>query len=361
MRRSVFVGTGCAIPESVVPNELFRGSVFFADYGQPLDPAANARAVDRVAEITEITERRYAPPDQAASDLAIVAARRALTRADVDPETLDYLVVAHNFGDVRAPGYRLDTVPTLAARVKQALGIANPRCIAYDLPFGCAGWLQAVIQVDYFLRSGDARRALVIGAETLSRVCDPHDRDSMLYADGAGAAVLEAVESDTCGILSHSSRSDALDHASLLRMDRSYDPCYEDHDRLFLKMRGRKLYEYAVRTVPVVVAESLEAAHVPVEGVSRFLVHQANAKLDKAILRRLVAEGAECEELEELMPLIVSWLGNNSVATVPTLLDLLLRGELEMAPPCAGDVVVLTAVGAGMNANAVVYRFPNGS
>ena len=361
MRRSVFIGTGCAIPDGTVPNEAFRSNAFFADYGQPLDPAASARAVDRVADISEIRERRYAAPEQAASDLAIVAARRALTRANVDGETLDYLVVAHNFGDVRAPGYRVDTVPTLAARVKRALGIANPRCIAYDLPFGCAGWLQAVIQVDYFLRSGDARRALVVGAETLSRVCDPHDRDSMLYSDGAGAAVLEAVESETCGIISHSSRSDALDHGSLLRMDRSYDPCYQDRDRLFLKMRGRKLYEYAVRTVPVVVSECLEAAGVSVKDVSRFLVHQANAKLDKAILRRLVADDAECEKLDELMPLIVSWLGNNSVATVPTLLDLVLRGERDMAPPSPGDVFVLTAVGAGMNANAVTYRFPNGS
>jgi 3-oxoacyl-[acyl-carrier-protein] synthase III len=361
MRRSVFTGTGCAIPERTVPNEAFRRNAFFADYGQPLGPADSARAVDRVADISEIRERRYAAPDQAASDLAIIAARRALAQADVDPETLDYLVVAHNFGDVRAPGYRVDTVPTLAARVKQALSISNSKCVAYDLPFGCAGWLQAVIQIDYFLRSGDAKRALVVGAETLSRVCDPHDRDSMLYADGAGAAVLEAVEGDGCGILSHSSRSDALDHACLLKMDRSYDPCYEDPDRLFLKMRGRKLYEYAVRTVPVVVTECLDAAGIAVEDVSRFLVHQANAKLDKAILRRLVAEDADCESLGELMPLIVSWLGNNSVATVPTLLDLVVRGELDMTPPSAGDVFVLTAVGAGMNANAITYRFPNGA
>ena len=93
---------------------------------------------------------------------------------------------------MRAGNPRSDFVPTLAARVKSALGIANPACIAYDLPFGCPGWLQAVIQVDYFLRSGDAKRALVIGAETLSRVSDPHDRNSMIYSDGAGAAVLEA-------------------------------------------------------------------------------------------------------------------------------------------------------------------------
>jgi 3-oxoacyl-[acyl-carrier-protein] synthase-3 len=127
------------------------------------------------------------------------SAERALQSAGIDKETLDYVVVAHNFGDIHQDNRRSDFVPTLAARIKQRLGIANPECIAYDLPFGCPGWLQAVIQVDYFLRSGDARRSLGIGAETLSRVCDPHDRDSLIYADGAGAAVLEARELGSLG------------------------------------------------------------------------------------------------------------------------------------------------------------------
>ena len=112
------------------------------------------------------------------------------------PRQLDYILVAHNFGDVTEDNRRSDFVPTLAARVKHKLGIENPTTIAYDLPFGCPGWLQGVIQADYYLRSGDAKRVLVIGAETLSRVCDPHDRDSMIYADGAGAILLEARESD---------------------------------------------------------------------------------------------------------------------------------------------------------------------
>ena len=113
-----------------------------------------------------------------------------MAAAGIDPETLDYLIVAHNFGDVRADLRVSDFCPTLAARVKQKLQIANPFAVAYDLPFGCPGWVQAVIQTNYFLRSGDADRALVIGADTLSRVSDPHDRDSMIYSDGAGATVI---------------------------------------------------------------------------------------------------------------------------------------------------------------------------
>ena len=128
-----------------------------------------------------------------------LAAEDALTSSGIDRESLDYIIVAHNFGDVRAGNLRSDFVPSLAARVKHKLGIVNPGTVAYDLPFGCPGWLQGVIQANYYLRSGDCKRVMVIGAETLSRICDPHDRDSMIYADGAGATILEAVASDRAG------------------------------------------------------------------------------------------------------------------------------------------------------------------
>ena len=129
-----------------------------------------------------------------------------------------------------------------------------------------------MIQTDYFLRSGDASRALVIGAETLSRISDPHDRDSMIYSDGAGAAVVEARESDEpIGILAHAARSDTIDHARLLWMGESYNPDYKDNT-LFLKMYGRKLYNYALTNVPGVVKQSLDRAGLDlsdvVEGLS---------------------------------------------------------------------------------------------
>jgi len=193
-RYSTFTGTGSCLPLRRIENQEFIGNEFYLDYGQPLDPADNSRVVAKLGDITGINERRYVTDDQVASDLGTEAAELALEDAEIDPETLDYIIVAHNFGDVQADRLRLDLCPTLAARIKERLQIRNPSCVAYDLPFGCPGWLQAVIQADYFLRSGDAHRALVVGAETLSRVSDPHDRDSMIYADGAGAAVLEAAE-----------------------------------------------------------------------------------------------------------------------------------------------------------------------
>jgi 3-oxoacyl-[acyl-carrier-protein] synthase-3 len=266
-------------------------------------------------------------------------------------------VVAHNFGDVRASNPRSDFVPTLAARVKRALGIANPDCVAYDLPFGCPGWLQAVIQVDYFLKSGDATRALVIGAETLSRVSDPHDRNSMIYSDGAGAAVLEARRGPgRVGILAHAARSDALEHSRLMWMGKSFDPGYED-DRLFLKMHGRLLYEYALTTMPSLVRRSLEKAGVELRDVKKVLIHQANSKMDEAILKRLFKTYAVDEIPEGIMPMTIARLGNSSVATIPTLLDLIRRGALEGHKLEAGDIVVFASVGAGMNINSVVYRW----
>jgi len=356
-RYSVITGSGRYIPTRRIKNQDFHGNRFFLDYEQPLDPADNPRVVQKFREITEISERRYVTDDLVASDIGAEAAGLALTQAGTDPEALDYIIVAHNFGDVGADRLRLDFCPTLAARIKERLRIRNPQCVAYDLPFGCPGWLQAVIQADYYLRSGDASRALVVGAETLSRVSDPNDRDSMIYADGAGATVLEAVESDEpVGILSHATRSDTLEHARLLWMGPSYDPELSD-DRLFLKMFGRKLYEYAVQNVPGVVGQSLDRAGLGLTDVDKLLLHQANAKLDHSILKRLFRLNGVSEVPENIMPMTISWLGNSSVATLPTLLDLIRRGDFDGQELSPGDTVVFASVGAGMNINSMVYRY----
>jgi 3-oxoacyl-[acyl-carrier-protein] synthase-3 len=357
-RRSVITGSGSYLPTRVVDNGAFLRNEFFRDYGRPIDPTDNERVIEKFGEITEISARRYVTDDLVASDIGAAAARAALSDADVDPETLDYIVVAHNFGDVDSKNLRLDFCPTLAARIKEILGIDNPWCVAFDLPFGCPGWLQAVIHADYFLRSGDASRALVIGTETLSRVCDPGDRDSMLYADGAGAVVLEATETDRpVGILGHLTRSDAVEYARLLRMGPSYAPG-RPSDQLYLKMHGRQLYQYAVRTVPGVVKESLDRAGLTLTDVTKVFIHQANAMMDRAILHRLFKLYDVAEIPQRIMPMTISWLGNSSVATLPTLLDLMRHERLDHQRLNPDDVVVFASVGAGMNVNSVVYRVP---
>jgi len=360
-RSSVITGSGSYLPTRIVQNQDFLANDFFMDYGVPIDPDDNSRIVDKLQEITGISERRYATDDLVASDMGALAGEAALVDADLDPETLDYILVAHNFGDVDARNRRLDFCPTLAARVKERLRIRNPSCVAFDLPFGCPGWLQGVIHADYFLRSGDASSALVIGTETLSRVCDPHDRDSMIYADGAGAVVMQARDPDQTdqdvGILSHATRSDTLEHARLLWMGPSYDPGHE-RDSLFLKMYGRKLYQYAVQTVPGVVKESLDRASLTLTDVTKVLLHQANAKMDEAILHRLFKLYGVVDVPRRIMPMTISWLGNSSVATLPTLWDLMRRGKMKGQRIEAGDLAIFASVGAGMNINSVVYRCP---
>ena len=215
-----------------------------------------------------------------------------------------------------------------------------------------------MIQADCFLSAGPAKKALVIGAETLSRISDPHDRDSMIYADGAGATILEAVPGDeSTGILCHLARSDTRDHAHLLSMGKSYNPDYAD-DSIFLKMSGRKLYEYALKTVPHVIKDALDMAGVVIGDVKKVLLHQANAKMDEAIVHRLCKLCGVRTIGPDVVPMTISWLGNSSVATLPTLLDLLVKGKLPEHALASGDLVVIASVGAGMNVNAMIYRVP---
>jgi 3-oxoacyl-[acyl-carrier-protein] synthase-3 len=274
----------------------------------------------------------------------------------VDRENLDFIIVGQNLGDVRADDQRCDMVPTLAARVKHKLGIRNPYTVAFDVPFGCTGWLHGMIIADYYIKSGDAKKILVIGAETLSRVSDPHDRDSMIYSDGAGAALVEATDRDV-GILSHVTRSDTLEEFNLLRLGKSSKPG-SDGSRQYLKMDGHEIYKYAVKTVPEVVKRSLDKAGLTLTDVEKILIHQANQKMDEAILKRLFKLYRVKEIPEHIMPMTISWLGNSSVATLPTLYDLMQRGKLNNHRLQPGHIAVFASVGAGMNINSVVYRMP---
>lgn len=337
-------------------NDDFNSSEFYESNGTKIDKP-NQEITNKFQEITTIAERRYVTDDLVTSDIAFFAAQKALESSKIDKETLDYIIVAHNFGDVKVDNKSVDIVPTLAARVKHKLEIINPETVAYDLPFGCPGWLQAVIQANYYIKSGDAKRILVVGADTLSRISDPHDRDSLIYADGAGAVVLEAKESDfPTGILAHKTRSDTHVFSKMLFMDKSFNPDIEKKDDLFLKMNGRKLYQYALTTVPQAIKDCLDKSNIDIKEVNKLLIHQANGKMDDAILLRLYKLYNIKEPPKGVMPMTIDWLGNSSVATVPTLLDLIMKGELKEQQINKGDTIVFASVGAGMNINAVVYK-----
>jgi len=353
--QSVITGSGSYIPELIVSNKDFIQTAFFDSSGTPINKK-NEEIIEKFKQITEIEERRYITDDLVLSDIAYFAAIDALLSSDSDKESLDYIIVAHNFGDVRKENKRSDLVPSISSRVKHKLRIKNPHTVAYDITFGCPGWLQAVIQADYYLKSGDAKRILVIGAETLSRISDPHDRDTMLYSDGAGAVIIEAMEGTiNTGILTHKSRSDTFEEAYLLSMKKSFDP-NSGIDDLFLKMNGRKLYEYALKTVPLVIKECIQKSGIQIDEIKKILIHQANAKMDEAILKRLFDLYDKKEIPEKIMPMTISWLGNSSVATLPTLYDLLLKGKIKGQSLKSGEVILFASVGAGMNINSMLYR-----
>lgn len=357
---SVFIGSASYIPARRITNEYFLDHVFYDAKGEKFKES-NGEIIRKFEKITGIKERRYVTDDLVTSDIAFMAARDAIASAGIDKETLDCIIVAHNFGDVKADNKRSDLVPSIASRVKHKLNISNG-AVCYDICFGCPGWLQAVILADSFLKSGHSKRALVIGAEILSRVSDPHDRDSMIYADGAGAVVMEAVtNNDPVGIISYSSQSNTLEEAYYLRMGRSYNPGYPGRE-LFLKMDGRKLYEYALQTVPAAIKTTIEKAGLSIDNVNKVLIHQANAKMDEVILKRLFQLYDKKEIPNAIMPMIIYRLGNSSVATLPTLYNLLLAEQVDdqaESKRCkAGDVLVFASVGAGMNVNSVVYRMP---
>lgn len=354
--RTAITGTGSHIPSQVVPNSAFLGHEFRGPDEKRIDKT-NEEILRQFEAITGIRERRYVTDDLVTSDIAADAAQKALDSAGISGEDLDAIIVAHNFGDVRAGSNRSDLVPALAARVKARLGIQKPGSAAFDLIFGCPGWLQGVIQADAMICAGHAKRVMVIGAETLSRVSDPHDRDSLIYADGAGATILEARNgaANGQGVLSHAVRSDTLEHSKMLYMGHSFNR-EAFLESLFLKMEGRKLYKYALNTVAQAIRECLQRAAVDLKDVKKILIHQANGKMDEAILEALYKLYGDSAPPPNVMPMTISWLGNSSVATLPTLLDLILRGELAEHELNPGDTVVFASVGAGMHINAVAYR-----
>jgi 3-oxoacyl-[acyl-carrier-protein] synthase III len=353
--RSVIIGTGSYIPDQIVSNKVFESNQFYEADGTKLYKK-NESIIAKFSEITGIHERRYATSEQNASHLGFQAAQAAISSASIDAETIDYIIVAHNFGDVGLHSNRTSQVPSLASRIKAMLGIKNPDCVAYDLLFGCPGWIEGVIQADCFIRLAMAKRCLIIGCETLSRVIDPHDRDSMIYADGSAAAIFEGSASAESGIIVHKTRTYATE-SNLLRMDSSYSDFTDDQNDLFLKMNGRKVYEFALTNVPLVMKDVIEKAGLHLTDIKKVLVHQANDKMDQAILQRLFKLFNEDNIPQNLMPMTIGWLGNSSVATVPTLLDLVCRGRLVGHEIHRGDYILMASVGAGMNINALVYKY----
>lgn len=346
-------GTGSYIPCQIETNENFYQHEFLNADGTSINNT-NEMIVKKFKAITGIEERRYIKKSLVNSEIGYYAAQKAIEDSNINPEHLDYIIVAHNYGDVKYGMEQSDTVPSIASRVKHLLGIKNPKCVAYDVLFGCPGWIEGVIQAQAFIKAGMATRCLIIGTETLSRVIDKHDRDSMIYSDGAGAVIIEK-STEEGGILAHETATYALDEAHFIYFGETNHP-ESTHKRRYIKMYGRKIYEFAITNVPAAMKSCLESSGVDIKDLKKILIHQANEKMDEAIVQRFY-KLHDMEMPEGIMPMTINRLGNSSVATVPTLYDIILKGGLEGHSINKGDVIMFASVGAGMNINAIVYKY----
>ena len=351
---SVIIGTGSYIPETVVPNDHFLQHTFYKKTGERM-VKDTSEITAKLQQISGIKERRYAKPSVDSAYMAAEAGRQALEKAQLSGEDLDAIIVAHNAGNMVDGADKPTAIPNLASLVKRKLGIVTPNCIAYDIVFGCPGWIEGMTQAHRMLAMGDAANIMVIGVEILSRMVDKYDLDTMLFGDGAGATILQAAKKTaTKGIIAYQNYSHCGKEVEYLKMDFSYKK--GEKEELFMKMEGKQVYRYAVTYVPELINNCLKKNGIKVAEVDHFLFHQANEKMIIAMSEKLFKMNGLQGDLDKVVPMTVQHLGNTSVATIPTLMDLIYREQIPNHQIKSGDLVVMASVGAGMHANCMIYR-----
>lgn len=351
---SKITGTGSAMPKRIIKNDYFLQYDFYTKGGEknPKDPK---EIIQKLEEISGISERRFIGEDEESIALLEDASRKAIADAGLQPNELDGIIIAHNTANVRANlGDCFHTVPNVAAILKNQLAITNKDCPSYDILFGCPGWVEGFIQAHRMIQLGEAKHVLVAGVEVASRFLDPHDVDSMLMADGCGATIISADE-HTQGVRSHATFSHAEDDLDSIILDGSLNK--EQEGNLFFKMQGQKVYKYATSQLPLVIKKAMDKINMTPREVDYFFFHQANAKMLKAIAGNLMKAFAITEvDYSQKIPSSISFLGNTSVATIPTLFDLVKNNEIEGFPLKKGQTYVFASVGAGMHCNAIIYQ-----
>ena len=316
--KSVILGTGSALPARKVDNAELAKTVDTSD--------------EWIVERTGIRSRHVAGEGETTASLAIEASRKALEAAGIDPAEIDMIVLATATPD--------QTFPSSATKVQATLGI--PDCIAFDVHAVCTGFLYAVCVADAMLRSGTGRTAVVIGAETFSRILDWEDRTTcVLFGDGAGALVLRAEEGER-GILTTKLHADGR-HNDLLFVDGGPSTTGTVGK---LRMKGREVFRHAVVNLADVLREVLSAAGLKSEDVDWVVPHQANARILDATAKKLGLPN-------EKVVVTVDRHANTSAASVPLALDTAVKdGRIKR-----GDIVVLEAMGGGFTWGAAVLRY----
>jgi len=325
--RSLITGTGSYAPEKVLKN---------ADLEKLVDTSD-----EWIVERTGIRERRMASSTEATSDLALQAASRALEMAKLDPADVELIVMGTITGDMPWPS---------TAAVLQGL-LGNKKAFAFDVSAACSGSLYALSIADRYVASGVTKNALVIGAETLTRIIDWKDRNTcILFGDGAGALVVQPTEDANRGIQSIHLHTDGTQWAILHQPGpgsrNPLTPELMEKRQQYLYMNGREVFRFAVRALEDAGRQALAANHLETKDVTWVIAHQANKRILDATLNRLEIDPAKCwMNLERY--------GNTSAASVPMTFDEANRAGW-FKP---GDVVLVTAIGAGMAWGAGVIRW----
>jgi len=322
------VGCGSAVPTASVSNDALSARVETND--------------DWIRTRTGITARRLAGPDEGLSTLATRAAQACLDRAGWQADQVDLIVLATS-----SPDDLFGTAP----RIQAALGANN--AVAFDLTAACSGFLFALITAGQYLATGSMRRALVIGADQLSRWVDWDDRRTcVLFGDGAGAVAVEACPAEQSGLLGFRMRSDGSRNAclTLAQTDQRQELLAEVSTQRGgfapIQMNGQEVYKFAVREVPAILGELLEATDTPADALDWLLLHQANQRILDAVAERFSVP-------QERVLSNLAHYGNTSAATIPLMLDEAVRdGRVQ-----ASHLLASSGFGAGLSWGAALLRW----
>lgn len=315
------IGTGSAVPEQIVTNEDLSKIVETSD--------------EWISSRSGIKERRIAK-EETTTSLAILAGKRALENAGVTAEEIEVIIVA-----TCTPDYFF---PNTACQVQEA--ISAKHAVAFDLSAACSGFLFALSTAQAYIKGGIYQKALIVGAETMSKMIDWSDRSTcVLFGDGAGAAVVSAEET---GVLELVQKSNGAGKGVLSCKARETRNLlnHESETKEYLYMEGQPVFKFAVKTVPECVEEVLKKAEVKKEEIRYYILHQANSRIIQSVAKRL-------KEPEEKFPMNLSLYGNTSAASIPILLDEMNRNGMLNR----GDKLVLSGFGAGLTWGAVLLEW----
>ena len=315
------IGTGSSVPVHKVTNDDLSKVVETND--------------EWISSRTGIKERRLAGEETTVS-MSVAAAKKALEDGGVDPLELDLIIVA-----TCSPDYFF---PNTACCVQEALGAAN--AVAFDLSAACSGFLFGLNTVQAYMNAGVYKKALLVGAETMSKLIDWEDRSTcVLFGDGAGAAVLQAEEQGMIGMVQYSDgRQGPVLTCKARETSNFLFPNEQKTDYIY--MEGQSVFKFAVKKVPECIGTLLEKTGTPKEEIKYYVLHQANSRIIDSVARRM-------KEPEEKFPMNLHFYGNTSAASIPILLDEMNRkGMLER-----GDKIVLSGFGAGLTWGASLLEW----